>query len=51
MWNYNDADFQAFQNSLASTDWSECYLGDDINDNVQNWTNKFLQMAKSIIPN
>jgi hypothetical protein len=51
MWNYKEADFNAFRTALSLADWSDCYHENDINKSVEIWTNKFLQIAKTIIPN
>ena len=51
IWLYKDADFIGFRRSLELLDWSECFDTDDVNIACDKWSEKFLNVAKSYIPN
>ena len=43
IWDYKNADFDTFQQSLSEYDWSNCFVDDDIDRTVN--------LAKTHIPN
>ena len=51
MWFYKKANFEGFRNMLLHTDWSYCFDTHDVNTACDRWTSKFLDIAKTYIPN
>ena len=51
IWDYKHANFEEFRNTLSDHDWDHCFISDDIDDNVSQWTDTFLNIARNCIPN
>ena len=52
MWDYKKANFEAFREKLSRLDWNVCFKAEyDINETTERWTNEFLLIAKSVVPN
>lgn len=49
VWNYKRSDFELLNHKISNTDWSFLHNG-NINDSVNQFTEKFLDLAKSCIP-
>ena len=50
MWDFKNADFNAFRSALDAADWDGC-LSNDIDLSATQWTELFLRIARSTIPN
>ena len=51
VWDYKKANFDEFRQKLKETHFDNCFDSDDIDVVCSNWTNLFLQVAKSSVPN
>ena len=51
IWNYKEANFDIFRETLKNTDFDECFVSGDVNEACTMWTEKFLQAAKETVPN
>jgi hypothetical protein len=47
MWNFKEADFEAFREELAATDWDPCFTTQDPNKACDDWNKTFLGIAKN----
>ena len=50
-WQYNQANFNLFRQSLAGADWDTCFESDDIDVVTRRWTDTLLNIARECIPN
>ena len=51
IWEYGKADFKKFRNTLSQSNFNACFDSDNIDEVCQSWTDLFLHVAKSTIPN
>ena len=51
MWDFKNANFDLYRETIDSYNWEECFHDQDINKSVESWTGKILEIAKSTIPN
>ncbi len=51
MWDFKKADFSKFCSAVTEADFDKCFETDDIDEICKNWTDLFLTVAKSTIPN
>ena len=51
IWLYKSADFDSFRKRLEHVDWTECFETNNINIACDKWSEKFLSIARSCIPN
>ena len=51
VWFYDKADFNAFRRALELFNWDVCFENNDVDDVCNSWTQHFLAIAKSFIPN
>ena len=51
IWQYHQADFQAFKLKLEDKNWDECFAYDNIDDVCNAWSDTFLNIARECIPN
>ena len=51
IWQYNRADFTEFRRCLINTDFDACFANDDIDIVNSQWTETFLNVARTTIPN
>ena len=51
VWQYNRANFAEFRNALAESNLDECLECNTIDESASMWTEKFLNIARTCIPN
>ena len=51
IWDYSRADFDIFRQKLNEADWDACFDTDCIDTACNMWTQSFLSVAQSCIPN
>ena len=51
IWEYNKTDFKQFRKTLSETNFEDCFNSVDVDSVCQSWTEMFLSVAKSTIPN
>jgi hypothetical protein len=50
MWSYKTTNFDNFRTKLTEVDWDECLTSEDLDQAVDEWTTKFLEVVTSEIP-
>ena len=50
MWDFANADFDAYRNAICHTDWDECFAEDDVDAVTEKWTENVMSIAKANIP-
>ena len=51
VWQYNQANFDRFQQIICEENFDECFETDNVDQACEMWTEKFLNIARSHIPN
>jgi hypothetical protein len=51
VWQYKEADFSQFRSELCNTNFDDCFQNNDVDYAADKWTEKFLNAAKTHIPN
>jgi hypothetical protein len=51
VWIYEQGDYDGFRHALNNANWDECFVNNDVNEACAKWTDKFLNIAKTYIPN
>jgi hypothetical protein len=51
VWLFKEADFAQFRQELTNTDFDSCLNTDNVDDACLAWTDRFLSVAKKVIPN
>jgi len=51
IWLYDQGDYDGFTQAIESADWESCFVYDDVDIACQTWTELFLNIARSFIPN
>ena len=51
LWNYRQADYQAFRNALSEATFDELFSNGDVDDACTKWTELFLATVKAYAPN
>ena len=51
IWEYNKTDFKLFKETLLDTNFDNCFNSDNIDEISQSWTDMFLNVARSTVPN
>ena len=51
IWQYTKGDNIKFQNALRNANWDECFKTGDVNTSCEMWTESFLNIARTHIPN
>ena len=50
IWKYSEGDYPGFRHGLANADWESCFEG-DVDEVCTKWTEMFLNLARTYIPN
>ena len=51
MWDFKNANFEAYREAISTHDWEACFRNDDIEAATETWTESILFIAKAHIPN
>jgi hypothetical protein len=51
VWNYKDADFPQFRQTLLHAKFDECFQTENVDQACSKWTSIFLTIAKTCVPN
>ena len=51
IWLYKLADFDGMNDYIKNYNWDNCFDGENIDKNCQDWTTSFLNIARQFIPN
>ena len=51
VWQYKEADFLQFRSALCNTNFDECFQNNDVDYAADKWTEKFLNAARTHVPN
>ena len=51
VWQYDKTDFEDFRAELTAADFESCFNNNDIDEICLNWTETFLNSARTFIPN
>jgi hypothetical protein len=51
IWQYKNANFDMFRTELQNFNFDECFQTNDVNDAAKRWTESFLNVARTQIPN
>ena len=51
VWDYKNANIYNFRQHLSDTNFDECFTSGNVDESCEKWTDKFLESAKSHIPN
>ena len=51
VWQYNKANFNEFRAALLATNFNDCFISNNVNEACERWTETFLNVARTHIPN
>ena len=51
VWQYNNGDLEGFKNSLSHSNWEDCFQHNDVDHACSTWSEMFLNIARTHIPN
>ena len=51
VWQYNKANFNEFREALLATNFNNCFISNNVNEACERWTERFLNVARTHIPN
>ena len=51
IWQYDKADWDGFNEALLNNDWNPCFVDIDVDVCASRWTDNFINLARTFIPN
>jgi len=51
VWLYDQGDYNGFVQAIESADWDTCFITDDVDIACQSWSDLFINITRTFIPN